>query len=118
MKICYSHLDYTGDFFGVLTFGIFDGFHLGHQKIVQKAVSQARKNRCPSILMTFDPHPLQLLRPESGVERLFPVKDLIQQAASFGLDYLVIEQFSQSFSQQTAQDFFEYVFISLFALLV
>lgn len=107
MKVCYSHSNYTGKKSGVLTFGIFDGFHLGHQKIVQRVVSQARKNHSPSILMTFDPHPLQLLQPSCGVGRLFPLKDLIQQAAGFGLEYLVIEEFSQNFSQQTALDFFE-----------
>ena len=107
MKVCYSHSNYTGQKSGVLTFGIFDGFHLGHQKILQKVVSQARKTKSPSILMTFDPHPLQLLQPDRGVGRLFPLKDLIQQAADFGLEYLVIEKFSQKFSKQTALNFFK-----------
>ena len=107
MKVCYSHLDYKGDLSGVLTFGIFDGFHLGHQKIVQKVVSRAQHNRCPSILMTFDPHPLQVLQPQLGVERLFPLEDLIQQASSFGLEYLIVEKFSENFSQITASVFFE-----------
>ena len=107
MKVFWSHSDYTGSASGVLTLGIFDGFHLGHQKIVQKVVSRARKNHCPSILMTFDPHPLKVLKPDLGVERLFPLKDLIQQAASFGLEYLVIEKFSKKFSQTSALAFFE-----------
>ena len=107
MKVCTSHSNYTGKKSGVLTFGIFDGLHLGHQKIIQRVVSQAKKKHSPSILMTFDPHPLQLLQPDRGVGRLFPLEDLIQQADGFGLEYLVIEEFSQSFSQQTALDFFE-----------
>ncbi len=107
MKVYYSHLDYKGNLSGVLTLGIFDGFHLGHQKIVQQVVSRAQNNSCPSILMTFDPHPLQLLKPSLGVERLFPLEDLIRQASSLGLEYLIIEKFSQSFSQITAQVFFE-----------
>ena len=107
MKVCYSHLDYKGNLSGVLTLGIFDGFHLGHQKIVQRVVSRAQRNGCPSILMTFDPHPLKLLKPELGVKRLFPLEALIQQASSLGLEYLIIEEFSKSFSQITAQAFFE-----------
>lgn len=107
MKVCDSHSDYKGDLSGVLTLGIFDGFHLGHQKIVKKVVSQAQRKSCPSILMTFNPHPLQLLKPHLGVERLFPLEDLIQQASFFGLDYLVIENFSKSFSEVMAPVFLE-----------
>jgi len=107
MKVCYSHSDYTGSLSGVLTLGIFDGFHLGHQKILQQVVSRARKNRCPSILITFDPHPLKLLKPQLGVERLFPLEYLIRQASFFGLECLIVEEFSKSFSQITAPVFFE-----------
>ena len=107
MRVCTSRLDYKGGLSGVLTLGIFDGFHLGHQKIVQKVVSLAQHRGRPSILMTFDPHPLKLLRPHLGVERLFPSEDLIHQASVLGLEYLVIENFSQSFSRIPAPVFFE-----------
>ncbi|MDE0152089.1 MAG: riboflavin biosynthesis protein RibF [Bdellovibrionales bacterium] len=107
MKVCYSHSDYNGSLSGVLTLGIFDGFHLGHQKIVKQVVSRARENHCPSILMTFDPHPLTFLQPQLGVRRLFPLEDLIQQAASLGVEYLIIEKFSKGFSKLTAPVFFE-----------
>lgn len=107
MEVYYSHSDYTGSLSGVLTLGIFDGFHLGHQKIVKQVVSRAREKHCPSILMTFDPHPLTLLQPQLGVRRLFPLEDLIQQAGSLGVEYLIIEKFSKGFSELTASVFFE-----------
>ena len=107
MKVYCTHSDYNGSLSGVFTLGVFDGFHLGHQKIVKQLVSRARKNRCPSILMTFDPHPLEFLKPQWGVKRLFPLEDLIQQATSLGVDCLVVEKFSKEFSKITADAFFE-----------
>jgi len=107
MKVCYSHSDYTGGLSGVFTLGVFDGFHLGHQRIAQRVLSLARQNHCPSILMTFDPHPLKLLQPQLGIDRLFPMEDLIHQISPLGLDYLIIEKFSKSFSQIPASVFFK-----------
>src|SRR3989338_1980808 len=45
----------------VVTIGIFDGVHKGHQKILQKVLYEARKNRLKSVVVTFDPHPVKVL---------------------------------------------------------
>src|SRR5260370_41552046 len=49
---------------GVLTIGNFDGVHVGHQALLAEAARQARAQACPSVAVTFDPHPVQLLRPD------------------------------------------------------
>ena len=58
---------------GVVTVGNFDGLHLGHQSLLRLA----EKVPGPKIVITFDPHPMQILRPERHLKRLFPREDLI-----------------------------------------
>ena len=47
----------------VLTIGVFDGFHLGHQQRVARTVLEARRKHVPAVLLTFDPHPLAVVDP-------------------------------------------------------
>jgi len=51
---------------GVLTVGVFDGVHLGHQKVIARAVERARSLGAAAVVYTFDPHPLAVLRPEAA----------------------------------------------------
>ena len=50
----------------VLTIGVFDGFHLGHQQLVARTVLEAGRKHVPAVLMTFDPHPLDGCRLRAG----------------------------------------------------
>lgn len=51
-----------------VTIGNFDGVHLGHQILFSEVVSRAYKNEGTSVVITFDPHPLQVMRPEIGIK--------------------------------------------------
>ena len=88
-----------------LTIGNFDGLHLGHRALVGEVLSAAMRNSWTSALVTFDPHPLQFLQPELGLKRLFPVSDLQAQAKDMGLDYLVVEEFSQVLATMDPEEF-------------
>jgi riboflavin kinase/FMN adenylyltransferase len=84
-----------------LTIGNFDGVHLGHQVLINKVVQQAKKTGSQSVVMTFEPHPVQALHPERKLHRIFDFEDQKRQLEALGIDALVIEPFSREFSQVT-----------------
>jgi riboflavin kinase/FMN adenylyltransferase len=88
---------------GAVTIGNFDGLHLGHQALLHKACSLGG----PVIVMTFDPHPVQVLYPEKELRRLFPRVDLIEQLPGYGVELLWILPFSRQFADWPASRFLE-----------
>lgn len=105
MKVCWGKHHFDGPSKGSMTIGVFDGLHLGHQKLIHKTVELARQTRLPSILYSFHPHPAEILN--QGVHRLFPIEDMIEQAEFLGLDYFVVENFSEKFSKLSDEIFFD-----------
>lgn len=89
----------------VVTIGNFDGLHLGHQALVSKVMDLSQKFQVPSVVFTFDPHPLEILAPEVGHLRIFSKEDLQQQLEWRGLDYLVVEPFSLVFAKTPPEKF-------------
>jgi len=85
----------------VVMIGNFDGLHLGHQTLLK----QAGEYPSPRIVITFDPHPMQVLRPERRLRRLFPVSDLEEQLPRFGIDLLLVLPFTHEFSTIPAGEF-------------
>lgn len=91
---------------GVVTIGNFDGLHLGHQSLLVEAA----RHPGARVVMTFDPHPLQVLRPETKLRRLFPREDLAEQLPQFGVDLLVVLPFTNELAMTPAEKFWrEYV---------
>jgi riboflavin kinase/FMN adenylyltransferase len=89
----------------VLTLGNFDGVHLGHQQIFQRVIERSRELGAPSIVYTFEPHPLKILQPE----RFFPLITTIEEKRGIiektGIDILICESFTQEFALQAPPDF-------------
>ncbi len=105
----------------VVTLGNFDGLHYGHQELLKRVTEKAQVLDAQKIVMTFDPHPVQVLYPEKGLKRLFPRDDLIEQLSRYGFDELILEPFSREFSQLKPAVFFQdYLFkpLNLKALVV
>ncbi len=86
---------------GTLLIGNFDGLHVGHQSLIKKAVEEGH----PVVVMTFDPHPVQILYPERHLQRLLPREDVAEQLPRFGVDLLVILNFTKELSSTAAKDF-------------
>jgi len=86
---------------GTLTMGNFDGLHRGHQALI----GRARDCGGPLTVMTFDPHPLQILQPERQITRIFSRADLSEQLPKFGVDLLVILPFTEQLARTGAEDF-------------
>jgi len=89
----------------VLTLGVFDGLHLGHQKIMQKVVSRAKAVGVVPTVITFDPHPRAVLYPENAPPLL---QTLDQRLANFnvlGIEQAIVIRFNQEFAAQDAEVF-------------
>lgn len=91
--------------------GAFDGLHLAHQKILEEAVSRARAGGLLALACTFDPHPLEVLRPDRAP---VPITDLSERLAlleTYGLDAALVIPFTREFSRIEASGFVETVLV-------
>jgi riboflavin kinase/FMN adenylyltransferase len=101
----------------VLTIGNFDGLHLGHRKLISQVVTSAQAKGLPSIVCTFRPHPMQIIRPElagKSTHRLFDYRDQAEVMETLGVDYLVEEKFTKELSLMSAQDFLDLYVVKYF----
>ena len=90
-----------------MTIGNFDGVHKGHRSLLQNIVSWAKKEKGSALVLTFNPHPAQILHPEKQHVRLFDYEDQKQQLRLAGIDGVLVQAFSAAFSQQTPEHFFQ-----------
>ena len=97
--------DYNNTKNAVVTIGTFDGVHLGHQKIIKRLITIAKKQKLKSVVLTFFPHPRMVLQKDANIKLINTIDEKAQLFDNFGLDYLVIEEFTQAFSRLTALEF-------------
>jgi riboflavin kinase / FMN adenylyltransferase len=95
----------------VVTMGNFDGIHLGHQALIDGAVEDARSSRIPSVVLTFEPHPLQVLAPERAPKMLLSHKDKMELLRSLGVDVVMIQHFDLQFAKLAAEEFVRVVLL-------
>jgi riboflavin kinase/FMN adenylyltransferase len=88
-----------------LTFGNFDGVHLGHQMLLKKLVEVAQARGLKAVVVTFEPHPAQILFPERPFFRLFDLEDQREQFKKIGIDLWVQQKFDLDFSYISSADF-------------
>lgn len=89
----------------IVTIGTFDGVHIGHQKILERLISDAKKHDKKSVLLTFFPHPRMVLQKDVKIELINTIQEKALLLENMGLDYLIIHPFSKEFSRLTALDF-------------
>ena len=87
-----------------LTIGVFDGVHRGHQTILRKLTAGAHANGAPAVLLSFHPHPANVLGGRD-IKLLTTPEERADLLASLGLDMLVTETFDRSLSEISARDF-------------
>ncbi len=88
-----------------VTIGNFDGVHLGHQALFQEVVIRSRQHKGTSIAITFDPHPLKIVRPETGIKLISTFEQKKEMISLAGLDILLVIHFTSEFANTSAQDF-------------
>jgi riboflavin kinase / FMN adenylyltransferase len=93
----------------VAAIGNFDGVHRGHQEIIGRVRERARGLGAMAIAVTFDPHPLALLRPEQAPKLITPIPERLRLLEQTGIDATVVLPFTREFSLQTPREFAENV---------
>jgi riboflavin kinase/FMN adenylyltransferase len=89
----------------VVTIGVFDGVHIGHRAVISRAVALARRSRLKSVVVTFDPHPLKVLRGRKAPPSLISLKHRIALIRDLGADSVIVARFDRSFARTSAEKF-------------
>jgi riboflavin kinase/FMN adenylyltransferase len=89
----------------VLTLGVFDGLHLGHQLIMRTVVERARSLNAMPTVITFDPHPRAVLHPESAPPLLQTFDQKIEALGVLGIEQTIVIRFTEEFAHISAEDF-------------
>ena len=86
----------------VLTLGVFDGLHLGHQQIMKRVVERARAANAVATAITFDPHPRAVLHPASAPPLLQTLDQRLANLEVLGIEQAIVIPFSREFAAQPA----------------
>ena len=88
-----------------LAIGVFDGVHLGHKAVIESAVFSAQRSGGVSGVLTFDPHPSRLFRPENPTLLMMPIEAKTAMLHAVGVDVVIRKQFDRAFASIPAEDF-------------
>lgn len=105
MKIYYNILDFKPVPNAVVTIGTFDGVHRGHQEILRNMVNRARNIGGESVVVTFYPHPRQVLSHDSAIRFISTQEEKISHLEALGIDNLIIIRFTKDFAAISSEDF-------------
>ncbi|MBX3576425.1 MAG: bifunctional riboflavin kinase/FAD synthetase [Rhizobiaceae bacterium] len=94
---------------GVVAIGNFDGVHRGHQAVLQRALDEAERRRVPALVLTFEPHPRAVFRPEVPLFILTPAPVKARLLERLGFDAVVEQRFDRGFAAQDAETFVDAV---------
>jgi len=113
----FSYQDKTTSFpRSVVTIGNFDGIHLGHRALICSAVHEAKARGCASALVTFDPHPQEIIHSQQSVSRICTAVHQLRLLEELGLDELHVIPFTKELSQMPPEEFALQFLIKRFAL--
>jgi len=105
LKIFHSITTFRSANKTIVTIGTFDGVHIGHQKIIEKLIQNAKQSECESLVLTFFPHPRMVLQEKSEIQLLNTIEERAELLEKAGLDNLIIHPFDKAFSRLTAEEF-------------
>ena len=100
----------------VATVGTFDGVHLGHRDLLHRLVARAAASRLPSLLITFEPHPLEVVNPPNAPQLLTPSVEKLVAIAETGVDYVVVLRFTAALATLGARDFIEQILLARYRM--
>lgn len=97
----------------VVAIGFFDGVHLGHQDLLKETRKLAAQLNVPPGIITFDPHPREVLGKSGPFQYVTPLKEKLRQMKHFGIDIAYVVHFDREFAALSPHDFIEEVLIPL-----
>lgn len=90
----------------VVTIGNFDGLHIGHQRLINQTITQAKQLEVPSVLLTFEPLPFAYFNP-TALHQIMPLRTKYDALSAFSLDYVGLLRFNAAISNMSSQTFIE-----------
>jgi riboflavin kinase/FMN adenylyltransferase len=96
---------------GALAIGNFDGVHRGHAQLIERLISAARQARGPAVVLTFDPAPLSLLRPDLAPPKLTTLRRRTELLCRLGVDWVIAYPTELSTLQLSPEDFFKSIVV-------
>ncbi|MDP4173083.1 MAG: bifunctional riboflavin kinase/FAD synthetase [Bacteroidota bacterium] len=111
MNIFYDINEVNKEESTVLTIGTFDGFHKGHQQIVDHLVIEAKKSNARSFLITFEPHPRSVLSKDFDLKLLTTLQEKLDLIEKSGVDNVLVINFTPEFSRMTSDEFIQQIIV-------
>jgi len=110
MKTFHHLEDIPGDFGPtIVTVGNFDGVHRAHARVLADIADSARKQRAKSVAVTFEPHPMRILRPDSGLKLLTPTRERLRLLEQTEIDGVLLLPFTRDLSLMSPREFVQHV---------
>jgi riboflavin kinase/FMN adenylyltransferase len=100
----------------VVTVGTFDGVHRGHWQLLERVRETAERAALPSVLVTFDPHPLAIVRPDQAPELLTTPAEKIEVLAESGMTYMALLRFDKTLASYSPERFVREILIARYAM--
>lgn len=98
----------------IVTLGTFDGMHIGHQAILNKLKLQKKIYGYKTLVLTFFPHPRMVLKTDHQILLLNTIDERVKLIDHFGIDHLVVQEFTQDFANLSAEEFVKTVLVDQF----
>ena len=95
----------------VVSVGNFDGLHIGHQRILETIVDRARAENALAAVITFDPHPMKVLRPQNAPPLIMTLGDRLAGFERMGIDACLVLPFTEALAKLPAEEFVKSVLV-------
>ena len=96
----------------VISLGMYDGVHRGHEKIIHTLKRIAEEKNYSSGIFSFWPHPRRVINPEYELKLLTDIEEKIEILEKKGLDFLFLQKFDENFKNLDAEDFVEQILVN------
>ena len=113
MRVFHQLADIPQDFGPtLLSVGNFDGLHCAHADVLRHIVERAKAQGAKAVAVTFDPHPVRILRPDSGLKLLTPTPEKLRLLAETGIDAVLLLPFGRDLSLMEPREFAQTILCS------